>query len=346
MRLHNQVILIARTANELGEEIAQACASEGGTVICCASTDADSTAAPSISESDSGEIIRVEMDLRSEESIKKHLSSIKDIHGSVDVLVNNTAIVARTTDTNDRWRIDEYPTEIWDEIIEENLRSGFLLSREVLAAMRERGQGRLINLTTELGRYGHPKWGSYVATAYAIEGLHKTIALELAETDVDSLLFRPPRGATHIDTDANQMVFDSSMIIEPLLQLAAGEGENGEYYIGTEDGESFAPFDESDLWPIVDTREQVGPGNTLSWSVDLYPSDQLIIDARSVEGTVPVVAVEDPNHENVVTVDDINLGEQIRQEVEAATEGRYEIEFRNEAPLASGQWDITISLRD
>lgn len=346
MRLNNRVILIARTANELGKEMAEAFASEGGTVICCTGTDADSTVVPSTSESGSGEIISVQVDLHDEKSLKKNLSEIQETRGSVDVLVNNIALANRTNDTNERWRVDEHPTERWDEIVETDLRGGFLLSREVLSKMRGHGQGRVISLTTELGRYGHPKWGPYVATTHAIEGLHKTIALESAETGVDSLLFRPPRGAMHIDTDTNKMIFDSSAIIEPLIQLAAGGGENGGQYIGTEDGESFAPFDESDLWPLVDTREQVGPGNTLNWSVDLHPDDQLVIDVRSIEGTVPVVAVEDPSDKNIVTVDDMNIGEQIRQEVEPATEGRYEIEFRNEAPLASGQWDVTISLRD
>lgn len=346
MRLNNHVILVARAANEGGKRMAEAFASEGGTVVCCVGTDADSTSVPSASENGSGEIVCVEVDLHDEESLKNNLSEIKETHGSVDVLVNNTALVDGVNQTSDRWRIDEHPTEMWDEIVKTNFRGGFLLSREILSEMRAHGQGRVINLTTELGRYGHPKWGPYVATTHAIEGLHKTIALESVDTEIDSLLFRPPRGATHIDTDANEMIVDSSRIIEPLVQLAAGEGENGEYYIGTEDGESFAPFDENDLWPLVDTREQVGPGNTLSWSIDLHPGDRLVIDVRSIEGTVPVVAVEDPSHENVVTVDDMNLGEQIRQEVDAATEGRYKIEFRNEAPLASGQWDITISLQD
>jgi 3-hydroxybutyrate dehydrogenase len=94
--------------------------------------------------------------------------------GAVDVLVNNAGIQHVEA-------IETFPPEKWDAIIAINLSSAFHATRAVVAEMKARKWGRIINIASAHGLVASPFKSAYVAAKHGIVGLTKTVALETAE---------------------------------------------------------------------------------------------------------------------------------------------------------------------
>lgn len=94
--------------------------------------------------------------------------------GSVDVLVNNAGVQHVS-------RIEEFPEEKWDQIINLNLSASFHTAKGALPGMRERGYGRIINIASAHGLVASPYKSAYVAAKHGVVGLTRTIGLEVAE---------------------------------------------------------------------------------------------------------------------------------------------------------------------
>ncbi|MEC9369346.1 MAG: 3-hydroxybutyrate dehydrogenase [Pseudomonadota bacterium] len=97
--------------------------------------------------------------------------------GQVDVLVNNAGIQHVE-------KIEDFPVAKWDAIIAINLSSAFHCTREVVAGMKQRGWGRIINIASAHALVASPFKSAYVAAKHGILGLTKTVALETAEFGV------------------------------------------------------------------------------------------------------------------------------------------------------------------
>lgn len=97
--------------------------------------------------------------------------------GHVDVLVNNAGIQHVEA-------IETFPPEKWDAIMAINLSSAFHTTRAVVAGMKQRRWGRIINVASAHGLVASPYKSAYVAAKHGLVGLTKTVALETAEHGV------------------------------------------------------------------------------------------------------------------------------------------------------------------
>lgn len=97
--------------------------------------------------------------------------------GPVDVLVNNAGIQHVAP-------VEEFPLEKWDAIIAINLSSTFHTTRAAMAGMKQRGWGRVINISSAHGLVASPYKSAYVAAKHGILGFTKTVALESAQHGV------------------------------------------------------------------------------------------------------------------------------------------------------------------
>jgi len=98
-------------------------------------------------------------------------------HGRLDILVNNAGIQHVAP-------LEQFPPEKWDQILSINLSSAFHTTRLALAAMRERGYGRIVNIASAHGLVASPFKAAYVAAKHGIVGLTKVTALETAEQGI------------------------------------------------------------------------------------------------------------------------------------------------------------------
>jgi 3-hydroxybutyrate dehydrogenase len=97
--------------------------------------------------------------------------------GGVDILVNNAGIQHVAP-------VDEFPPEKWDAILAINLSSAFHAIRAALPNMKARGYGRIINVASAHGLVASPFKSAYVAAKHGVIGLTKTVALEVAQTNI------------------------------------------------------------------------------------------------------------------------------------------------------------------
>lgn len=109
--------------------------------------------------------------------VRSLIAAAEDAFGQVDVLVNNAGIQFVSP-------VEEFPDEKWEQIISLNLSAAFYATKAVVAGMKERGSGRIINIASAHGLVASPFKSAYVAAKHGIVGFNKTIALETAEHGV------------------------------------------------------------------------------------------------------------------------------------------------------------------
>ena len=97
--------------------------------------------------------------------------------GGVDVLVNNAGIQFVSP-------VAEFPEDKWDQIIAINMSSAFHTSKAAIPMMKARGWGRIINISSAHGLVASPFKSAYVTAKHGVNGMTKTIALEVARDNI------------------------------------------------------------------------------------------------------------------------------------------------------------------
>ena len=140
MELANKVIIVTGAAAGLGEAMSMGFVEEGATVIC---GDIDrKELKKSIGKIEGeGEAVPVVADVGNENDVER-LIKISEELGGADVLVNNAG-VKQLTLVGEEYSVAEVPLELWDEVINTNLRGCFLCTRAVLPGMLNRKNGRI-----------------------------------------------------------------------------------------------------------------------------------------------------------------------------------------------------------
>jgi len=137
-----------------------------------------------------GVTVAVEADVSQSASVKEVVACAAETFGAVHVLVNNAGIL--------RDRLSRHMSdEEWDSVMDVHVRGSFLMARESQDLMREAGWGRIINLssTSALGNIGQ---ANYSAAKAGIQGLTKTLAIELGKYGITSNAVAPGFIATEM----------------------------------------------------------------------------------------------------------------------------------------------------
>jgi acetoacetyl-CoA reductase len=111
------------------------------------------------------------------ESCRRAVAEVEAELGPIDVLVNNAGI---TRDS----MLHRMTPEQWNEVIFVNLASLFNMSRQVIDGMRQRGYGRIINITSINGQKGQMGQTNYSAAKAGAIGFTKALALETANKGI------------------------------------------------------------------------------------------------------------------------------------------------------------------
>jgi 3-oxoacyl-[acyl-carrier protein] reductase len=125
----------------------------------------------------SKDVLLVKADVSDEEAVNELFNKVEDIYGGVDILVNNAGLGLA-------YPLPEHSAELWDKILNINLRSAFLCSRYASKSMMEKRWGRIINVTSIAGIIGMMMLPSYSASKAGLIGLTKALALELAPYNI------------------------------------------------------------------------------------------------------------------------------------------------------------------
>lgn len=116
-------------------------------------------------------------DLCDPEAVAMAFSSVKERFGGVDILANNAGISSRTS-------LYDYTLEEFSKILNINLKAVFVCSQAAARMMKAQGGGVIINTSSMVGEYGQPSGCGYPATKFAVNGLTKSLARELAKDQI------------------------------------------------------------------------------------------------------------------------------------------------------------------
>jgi 3-oxoacyl-[acyl-carrier protein] reductase len=112
-------------------------------------------------------------DLANESEVVEAMALAERALGRVDVLVNNAGVVGEHD-------VATMPTAEWDRVMAVNLRAPFLCTRAVLPGMIDRGSGRIINVSSQLGQIGGETMAHYSASKAGLIGFTKALAREVS----------------------------------------------------------------------------------------------------------------------------------------------------------------------
>lgn len=173
-KLSGKVALVTGGGSGIGQAIAELYAKEGASL---GILDLDGVRARGAAERLGGAYgVRTAGeagDVADEPALRSAIGRLVATLGEIDVLVNNAGM-----DTTAR--VEEMSTEMFDRMIAVHLRGTFLCTREVLPAMRRKGWGRIINLSSQLAHKGAPTMAHYCAAKAGIMGFTKSLAYEVA----------------------------------------------------------------------------------------------------------------------------------------------------------------------
>src|SRR4029434_8854581 len=141
-------------------------------------------------EGDSKQAIFIRLDATQEIDVQKTFQKIISDHGRIDVLINVAG------GSLHRHKIEEFPLDHWQAVIDVNLTSTFLCCRAVMALMKRQKSGVIVNISSDIGFRGDAGRSAYAAAKAGIVGFSKTLALELAPFAVRANVVAPGRIAT------------------------------------------------------------------------------------------------------------------------------------------------------
>lgn len=116
-------------------------------------------------------------DLCDPEEVAKAFSSVKERFGGLDILANNAGISSRTS-------LYDYTLEEFSKLLDINLKAVFVCSQAAARIMKAQGGGNIINTSSMVAEYGQPSGCGYPATKFAVNGLTKSLARELAKDQI------------------------------------------------------------------------------------------------------------------------------------------------------------------
>ena len=177
MRLQGKVAIISGGARGMGAEEARMFAREGAKVVIGDLLETEGMAVAAEIGETGGDALFVNLDVTDESSWQSAVEAAVERFGKVDILVNNAAIL-RTQG------LLETTEEIWDEVMDINVKGTFLGVKSVIPEMRKASGGSIINISSGAGITGSRRNTAYHASKGAVRIFTKSAAIQYAAENI------------------------------------------------------------------------------------------------------------------------------------------------------------------
>lgn len=191
--LVGKVALITGGSRGLGRAMAVALAAEGATIALVARDKAKLEESAAEVVKAGGKASLHIADVASESDVAALEKEIAAQYGKLHILINNAGINVRKT-------ITEFTLDEWNNVVNTNLTSVFLLCRAFVPHMKGNGYGRIINMTSIMSHVSIPGRTAYSSTKTALLGLTRALALELAPEGITVVGISPGPFGTEMNT--------------------------------------------------------------------------------------------------------------------------------------------------
>jgi 3-oxoacyl-[acyl-carrier protein] reductase len=171
--LEGRIALVTGASQGIGRACALALAKAGATVALAARNETKLAEVKAEIEAAGGAAEAFALDVASEESIQAGAKAVLAKYGKVEILVNNAGI------TRDKL-VMQMKREDWDDVVATNLTGSFLLTQALLRPMLKNRWGRIIGISSVVGRTGQAGQVNYAATKAGLIGMSRALAREVA----------------------------------------------------------------------------------------------------------------------------------------------------------------------
>ena len=131
-------------------------------------------------------------DVSNWDSVQAAAQQTENQLGRIDVLVNSAGVAGANA------VVEEYPIEEWNKIMSVNLNGTFHTNRAVIAGMKQRGYGRIVNIASIAGKEGNPNASAYSASKAGVIALTKSLGKEAADFNIGVNCVTPAAARTAI----------------------------------------------------------------------------------------------------------------------------------------------------
>lgn len=184
MLLNGKIAIVTGGGQGIGRALSLALAQAGAAVAVADILDEPAQETAAEIERAGGRAAALHVDVTDPDSVRAMAAACVDQLGGVDILVNNAGIFPIHP-------IPAITAEVWDRVMAVNLKGVFLCSQAVLNPMRQRGGGRIINISSVSGLVGAVGFAHYAASKAGVIGFTKALAREAAAMGITANAIAP-----------------------------------------------------------------------------------------------------------------------------------------------------------
>jgi len=215
-RLDGRVAVITGASKGLGKAMAEALAEAGATVALVARSGDLLEAVRTQITSRGGKALAFTGDISQEAQVGTLAEEIRRLAGVPDILINNAGI-------NIRKPLHEFTLDEWRRVMSTNIEGPFFCTRSFVPGMIEKRFGRIINIASTMAHVSLPHRAAYSGSKFALLGITKALALELAPYNITANAISPGPFATEIN---RPLMEDPAKMTEFMAKVPAGRWGN------------------------------------------------------------------------------------------------------------------------
>jgi NAD(P)-dependent dehydrogenase (short-subunit alcohol dehydrogenase family) len=173
-----KVAFVTGAGSGIGRATALAFAREGASVVAADASEQGNQQTVRMVEELGGRVLALRCDVTRAGDVKAALDSTIETFGRLDVAFNNAGVEQEKAATA------ELAEEVWDRVVDTNLRGVFLCMKHEIPLMLEQGGGAIVNTSSGAGVKGFPMGAAYVAAKHGVIGLSRAAALDYAQANI------------------------------------------------------------------------------------------------------------------------------------------------------------------
>ena len=234
-KLQHKVALITGASRGLGRAMTLAFAREGADLVICARGERELHQVADQARALGARVLAVVADMGTTRDVERLVVLALERFDRVDVVVNNASELGPTPLPH----LIDYPPHLFHDVVKVNLMAPFHLTWSLLGGMLQRGDGVIINVSSDVAVNGYSGWGAYSVSKAALDGLTRTWNAELEGTGVKIYAIDPGdmNTAMHraaLPEDDPAQLSDPTDVAEAFVDLATGTVAPGSRLEATE----------------------------------------------------------------------------------------------------------------
>jgi len=216
-KLLNKVCLVTGGTRGIGKAIVYALVEQGAAVaVNYINSDELAQQICQDIERGGGRAIPLRADVAKLNEVQKMVDTVLKEFGKIDVLVNNAGAITVN-------KLINTTLEDWNRLIATNLTGVFLCTKAVIPSMLRHKEGRIINISSNLGQVGASEWVTYSATKGGVIAFTKALARELIEDGIFVNCIAPGPIQTTISANVSKKFLETKINSMPLRRFGLPE---------------------------------------------------------------------------------------------------------------------------